>query len=48
MPFEELLKARMAAFGGEEALPWIYKNDIVAVWNDYFVSVGEGHGVSLE
>ena len=25
----------MAAFGGEEALPWIYHNDIKKVWEKY-------------
>lgn len=30
--FEESLKARINAFGGEELLNWIYGNDIEEVW----------------
>ncbi|KAJ9609973.1 hypothetical protein H2200_006303 [Cladophialophora chaetospira] len=33
--FETSLKARMEAFGGEEALPWIYRNDIERVWEGF-------------
>ena len=33
--FEESLKRRMASFGGEEQLNWIYGNDIEAVWNSF-------------
>jgi salicylate hydroxylase len=45
--FEASLKARMAAFGGEDALPWIYRNDIEDVWQKYLgehgQSVSNGH-----
>ena len=33
--FEESLKERIAAFGGEEELNWIYGNDIEAVWENF-------------
>ncbi len=33
--FETTLKARMEAFGGEEALPWIYRNDVERVWEGF-------------
>ncbi|OAP61504.1 hypothetical protein AYL99_03707 [Fonsecaea erecta] len=33
--FESLLKIKMASFGSEEGLPWIYHNDIEDVWEKY-------------
>jgi hypothetical protein len=33
--FEESLKARVNAFGGEEQLNWIYGNDIEEVWQEF-------------
>jgi salicylate hydroxylase len=35
--FENSLRARIAAFGGEEKLNWIYGNDIEEVWKQYLV-----------
>ncbi|RFU30121.1 hypothetical protein B7463_g6227, partial [Scytalidium lignicola] len=35
MSFETSLKTRIASFGGEGALPWIYHNDIENVWEKY-------------
>ncbi|KAK0103161.1 hypothetical protein ONS95_014959 [Cadophora gregata] len=32
---EDSLKARVASFGGENQLSWIYGNDIEEVWNTY-------------
>jgi hypothetical protein len=33
--FQESLQARIAAFGGEDELSWIYGNDIEKVWGEY-------------
>ena len=33
--FEESLKARVNAFGGEDQLSWIYGNDIEEVWRKW-------------
>jgi len=33
--FEEGLKIRLAAFGGEESMKWIYRNNIEEVWESY-------------
>lgn len=33
--FEEALKLRAAAFGGEDEMAWIYKADIGEVWKAY-------------
>ncbi|EPE34775.1 FAD/NAD(P)-binding protein [Glarea lozoyensis ATCC 20868] len=33
--FELTLRTRIAAFGGEEKLSWIYGNDIGEVWSDF-------------
>lgn len=33
--FEASLKARVKAFGGEEDMAWIYRNDIEEVWRKY-------------
>ncbi|KIW29466.1 uncharacterized protein PV07_05280 [Cladophialophora immunda] len=33
--FESVLKIKMASFGSEEGLPWIYQNDIEDVWEKY-------------
>ncbi|OAL26876.1 hypothetical protein AYO20_09909 [Fonsecaea nubica] len=40
--FESILEIKMASFGSEEALPWIYHNDIEGVWEEYL----EGQGGS--
>ncbi|KIW20754.1 hypothetical protein PV08_01332 [Exophiala spinifera] len=36
--FASTLKSRIEAFGGEEALPWIYRNDIEGVWRDFVLA----------
>jgi salicylate hydroxylase len=33
--FEESLRGRMMAFGGEGDMSWIYGNDIVKVWETF-------------
>ncbi|KAI9742698.1 MAG: hypothetical protein M1818_003839 [Claussenomyces sp. TS43310] len=33
--FEESLQLRVAAFGGEDAMAWIYKADIQEIWKDF-------------
>jgi hypothetical protein len=33
--FESSLRARIAAFGGEETLSWIYGNNIEEVWSKF-------------
>jgi hypothetical protein len=38
--FEESLQDRLNAFGGEDQLAWIYKNDIEKVWKS-FVETGK-------
>jgi salicylate hydroxylase len=43
--FEDSLKARMEAFGGEEALPWIYRNDIERVWEGFLQEQNELDGL---
>lgn len=43
--FEDSLKARIQAFGGEEALPWIYRNDIEDVWKAYLREQAVPNGV---
>ena len=43
--FETSLKARMEAFGGEEALPWIYRNDIERVWERFLQEQSVPNGV---
>ncbi|PVH73793.1 putative FAD-binding monooxygenase [Cadophora sp. DSE1049] len=35
---EDNLKARVASFGGENQLSWIYGNDIEEVWNTYIAT----------
>lgn len=39
-PFNEAVKGRIAAFGGEEQMSWIYGNDIEGVWNSYIEARG--------
>ncbi|KAH8817434.1 salicylate hydroxylase [Xylogone sp. PMI_703] len=41
--FESALKTRIASFGGEGALPWIYHNDIEDVWEQYLQSEAKSH-----
>ncbi|KAL6243788.1 hypothetical protein RBB50_009222 [Rhinocladiella similis] len=36
--FASTLQSRIEAFGGEEALPWIYRNDIEDVWRDFVLA----------
>jgi hypothetical protein len=43
--FEAGLKARMAAFGGEEALPWIYRNNIEEVWENFLQEQSKPNGL---
>ncbi|KAI1611374.1 salicylate hydroxylase [Exophiala viscosa] len=43
--FESSLAARMQAFGGEDALPWIYRNDIEDVWKTYLREQSVPNGV---
>ncbi|KIV81073.1 hypothetical protein PV11_08523 [Exophiala sideris] len=43
--FESNLAARMQAFGGEDALPWIYRNDIEDVWKTYLRKQSTPNGV---
>jgi len=44
--FEASLKARIAAFGGEEGLPWIYLNDIEDVWEKYVGDRTQSNGAA--
>lgn len=43
--FEANLKIRVAGFGGEKFLPWIYHNDIENVWDEYLRDESQVNGV---